>query len=295
MRHGMVYGVLAYLAWSLFPLYFRLLERSGALEIIGYRVVCSLLFCGLLIAVMGQWDQVRDVLRQRRATAMLALAGVLVTLNWTFYVMGVNSGRTLDAALGYFINPLVAAVLGVVVLGERLSRLQWVAFGVGALACVVLVVGYGEVPWIGFGVAATFGVYGLLKNRVGARVPALVGLGVETAAVAPVLLGYLLWLGWTGAATASPITGYGWLMYLAGPITAVPLLLFAAGARRLPLVTLGMIQYVAPIGQFLIGWLVFGEPMPASRWVGFALVWVAVALFAAAAVLQHRRRRRQPA
>lgn len=295
MRHGMVYGVSAYLLWALFPLYFRLLERSGALEIIGYRVVCSLLFCALLIAVGRQWDQVRDVLRQRRATAMLALAGALVTLNWTFYVVGVNSGRTLDAALGYFINPLVAAVLGVAVLGERLSRLQWVAFGVGALACVVLVVGYGEVPWIGFGVAATFGVYGLLKNRVGAKVPALVGLGIETAAVAPVLLGYLLWLGSTGGATASPATGYGWLMYLAGPITAVPLLLFAAGARRLPLVTLGMIQYVAPIGQFLIGWLVFDEPMPASRWVGFALVWVAVALFAAAAFLQHGRRRRQPA
>lgn len=293
MRQGMFHGLSAYLLWALFPLYFKLLERSGALEIIGYRVVCSLLFCLLLLAVGRKWGEVRQALADRRSAVTLAIAGLLVTINWTLYVVGVNSGRTLDAALGYFINPLVAAALGVLVLGERLSKLQWVAFGVGASACVVLVVGYGEVPWIGFGVAATFGVYGLLKKRVGADVPPLVGLGIETAAVTPLLVGYLVWLGLAGGSTVSPVTGYGWLMYLAGPITAIPLLLFASGARRLPLVTLGMIQYIAPIGQFLIGWLVFDEPMPASRWVGFVLVWVAVAMFVAAAVLQAGRRRRQ--
>lgn len=294
MNKGLAYGGGAYLVWALFPLYFKLLERSPALEIISYRVVCSLLFCLLLLAVGRQWAGVRKVLADRRSTAMLAVAGLLVTANWTFYVVGVNSGRTLDAALGYFINPLVAAALGVLVLGERLTRLQWAAFVVGAFACVVLVVGYGEVPWIAFGVAGTFGVYGLIKKQVGAKVPALVGLGVETAAVTPVMLVYLVWLGLSGGATADPTTGYGWLMYLGGPITAIPLLLFAVGASQLRLVTLGMIQYIAPIGQFVLGWLVFNEPMPASRWVGFVLVWVAVIMFVTSAVAQNRRSGRQP-
>lgn len=294
MDKGLAYGGGAYLLWAAFPLYFKLLEASPALEIIGYRVVCSLLFCVLLLTLARDWRSVRAVLADRRTAVLLAVAGVLVTANWTFYVIGVNSGRTLDAALGYFINPLVAAVLGVLVLGERLTRIQWAAFVVGVVACVVLVVGYGEVPWIAFGVASTFGVYGLLKKRVGAKVPALVGLGVETAAVTPIMLAYLIWLGLAGGATADPATGYGWLLYLAGPITAVPLLLFAAGAKRLRLVTMGMLQYIAPVAQFLLGWLVFSEPMPTERWIGFALVWVAVAMFVASAVSQVGRRRRQP-
>lgn len=290
VRNGLWPGVMAYLLWALFPIYFRLLERSGAVEIIAYRVICSLIFCAVLIALRGQWASVRSVLRNRRAAWMLALAGLLVTANWTLYVFGVNSGRTLDAALGYFMNPLIAALLGVVVLGERMTRIQWLALLVGTIACVVLVVDYGEVPWIGFGVALSFAVYGLLKNRVGATVPPLVGLGVETAAMAPVFIVYLGWLAATGASTASPTTPYGWLMYLAGPVTAIPLLLFAAAARSLPLVTIGMLQYIAPIGQFLIGWLVFGEPMPRGRWLGFALIWVAVLLFVAGAVVRWRRR-----
>lgn len=288
-RDGLGYGTAAYFLWALFPIYFKLLQRSGSLEIIGYRVLVSLLFCVLLIAVGRRWDQVISVLRNRRAVLMLGLAGLLVTVNWTIYVYGVNSGRTLDAALGYFINPLVAALLGVMVLGERMSRLQWAAMLIGAAACLVLVIDYGEVPWIGFGVAASFGFYGLLKNRVGARVPALVGLGVETAAVAPILLTYLIWLDVAGRSTVSPLTPYGWLMYLAGPITAIPLLLFAASASRLPLVMLGMLQYIAPIGQFLIGWLAFNEPMPTSRWLGFVLVWIAVLLFVIS-VLRHQRK-----
>lgn len=293
MRNGLGQGILAYLLWALFPIYFRLLERSGALEIIGYRVLCSLLFCLLLIAALRQWQGLRQVLTNRRTVWMLVAAGVLVTANWTLYVYGVNSGRTLDAALGYFINPLVAALLGVVVLRERMRPMQWLATAVGVLACVVLVVDYGEVPWIGLGLAFSFGTYGLLKNRVGGRVPPLVGLGIETAAVAPAFGAYLGWLALTGASTVSPATAYGWLMYLAGPVTAVPLLLFAASAHKLPLVTLGMLQYIAPIGQFLIGWLVFAEPMPRGRWLGFGLVWLAVALFVASALAQWRSPRRR--
>ncbi|RMB59630.1 EamA family transporter RarD [Tessaracoccus antarcticus] len=289
MRAGVVYSAAAYLLWSLFPLYFTLLARSGPLEIIGYRVVCSLVFCVLILAVVGGWRDVRGLLAQRRTALMLVAAGVLVTVNWTVYVVGVNSGRTLDAALGYFINPLVAAVLGVVVLRETMSRVQWVAFVVGVVACVVLALGYGKVPWIAFGVASTFGVYSLVKKQVGAKVTALSGLTVETATVAPVMVAYLVWLTLSGGSTVEVASPYGLLMMAAGPITAIPLLLFAAGARRVRLVTLGMIQYIAPIGQFLLGWLVFHEPMPPERWVGFALVWVAVALFAGSALWQLAR------
>lgn len=290
MRAGILYSVAAYLLWSLFPLYFKLLARSGPAEIIGYRVICSLVFCALILVVIGGWRNVRGLLAHRRTALALAAAGVLVTINWGVYVTGVNSGRTLDAALGYFINPLVAAALGVLVLRETMSRVQWVAFAVGSVACVVLVVGYGKVPWIAFAVAGTFGLYSLVKRQVGAKVTALAGLTIETATVAPVMVAYLLWLSLTGGATVDIASPYGLLMLAAGPVTAIPLLLFAAGARRVRLVTLGMIQYIAPIGQFLLGWLVFDEPMPPERWVGFALVWLAVALFAGSALWQLGRR-----
>ena len=298
MRAGVLYSVAAYVLWSLFPLYFKLLGRSGAVEIIGYRVLCSLLFCLAIMAVVGGWQDLRRLLATRRTALALAAAGVLVSINWTVYVIGVNSGRTLDAALGYFINPLVAAALGVLVLRETMSRIQWVAFTVGAVACVVLAVGYGKVPWIAFAVAGSFGVYSLVKKKVGTTVPALAGLTIETATVAPVMIVYLLWLTLSGGATVQVASPYGLLILAAGPVTAIPLLLFAAGARRVRLVTLGMIQYIAPIGQFLLGWLVFDEPMPPERWAGFALVWVAVALFASSALWQLSRRgfnRRHPA
>ena len=189
MRAGVLYSAAAYLLWSLFPLYFKLLARSGPLEIIGYRVVCSLIFCGAILFILRGWHDVRALLTNRRTMLALAAAGVLVTINWTVYVVGVNSGRTLDAALGYFINPLVAAALGVVVLRETMSRMQWVAFAVGAIAVIVLAVGYGELPWIAFGVAGSFGVYSLVKKQVGAKVTALAGLTIETATVAPLMLG----------------------------------------------------------------------------------------------------------
>lgn len=279
MRAGVWYCAGAYFLWALFPLYFRLLERSGALEIIAARIVFSFVVCILALVLLRQWTSFRELLRDRRVVLVMSLAGVLIAVNWTAYVYGVNTGRTLDAALGYFINPLVAAVLGVAVLGERLNRIQWLAFGIGALASVVLIVGYGEVPWIAFILAVSFGTYGLVKKRVGGRVPALDGLTVETAALTPIALVYVGYLWWSSQLTAAPIQSYGWLVYLAGPITVVPLLLFAAGAARVQLVTLGMLQYIAPIGQFLVGWLIFNEPMPAARWAGFILVWVSVGLF----------------
>ncbi|MGM0385077.1 MAG: EamA family transporter RarD [Actinomycetota bacterium] len=288
IRSGAALGMAAYLLWGLFPLYFRLLERSGPFEIVAHRALWSLVFCALALTVLTRWDQVRTAARDRRGTAMLAAGGLLVAVNWTLYVWGVNTGRTLDAALGYYINPLLTALLGVLLLGERLRTAQWVAFVLGGAAVVVLVVAYGEVPVVAFGVATSFALYGLVKNRAGRSVPALPGLALETAAIAPLALAFLVWLEWRGADTVELLSPYGLLMATSGIVTAVPLLLFAAAAARIPLVTIGMIQYLTPTLQFLVGWLLFHEPMPPERWAGFVLVWIAVTLFAVDGARHHR-------
>ena len=280
---GLPYGLGAYLMWGAFPLYFRLLEEAGAVEIVAHRAAWSLVFCLGLLAVTGALRSLSPVLRSGRTLAVLALGAALVAANWLVYVYGVNTGRTVDAALGYFINPLVTVLLAVVVLGERLRPLQWVATAVGGAAVVVIAVGYGKLPWISLALAATFGLYSLVKNRVGRTVGALAGLTVETAALFPVAVAYLVVLGATGAgvvgsAGGGPDPGLTALLVASGPLTAVPLLLFGGAARRLPLSVVGMLQYLAPTLQFIVGVVVFGEEMLAARWWGFALVWVALAV-----------------
>lgn len=299
-RPGLVSGIAAYALWGLFPLYFLLFARSGSFEVVAHRALWSLFFCAILLVALRRLGDLREIWRDRRVLGYLAAAGVLIAANWTIYVYGVVTGRTLDAALGYFINPLAIALLGVLVLHERLRPGQWAALGFGALAVVVLVLGYGQVPWIALGLALSFGTYSLVKKLAGRSVAPLPGLAIETAAVAPVALVLLIVMGASGTATVATLTGYGALMMTSGVVTAVPLLLFADAARKVSMVTLGMLQYIAPIGQFLLGWLVFHEPMPASRWSGFALVWVAILAFALDAVLltgrdrPSVRRRRRP-
>ena len=277
-RRGLLFGFGSYFLWGLFPLYFRLLSRSSAFEIVAYRIVCSLVFCVLAITVTRHWRGVKYVLANRRAVVVLAGAGLLVSANWTLYVWGVNNGHAIDASLGYFINPLMSAALGVIVLGERMRRAQWVAFGVSTVAVIVLIVGYGNVPWVALGLATSFALYGLMKKQVGAGVPALPGLAIETSAATPFALGYLIWLGVGGLNTVH-LDGYALLVALAGPVTAIPLLLFASASVRVPLSTMGILQYVAPILQFLTGWLIIGEQMPPARWLGFGIIWVAVLIF----------------
>lgn len=272
-------GFSAYLIWGTLPLYFQLVARSGAYEIVAYRIVYSLLFCLLVIVITREWQRFVKVLRSPRTVLVLLGLGALITLNWTLYVWGVNNGHAIDASLGYFMNPLVNAAFGVLLLGERMRPLQWVAFGIGGIAVTVLIVGYGQVPWVAFGLALSFGVYGLVKKKLGRGVPPLAGLAVETAATTPFALIYLGWLAATGMATATLPSGYGMLMMIAGPLTAIPLLLFAAAAHRIPLSTLGILQYIAPIMQFLLGWLFIGEQMPTARWIGFIIIWVAVLIF----------------
>lgn len=274
-RTGLLLAATAYGLWGFLPLYFHLLAPAGPVEIIAHRVLWSLVFCVAILLVTGTWRTAVAAARRGTVLATLALAGVLIATNWLVFVAGVLGGHTVDAALGYYINPLVTVGLAVLVLGERLRPAQWVALGIGALAVVVLTVGVGRLPWIALTLALTFGLYGLIKNRVGRTVPALASLAVETAVLAPAALVYLAVLGPAGG-FATHGTWHGLAMAGTGVVTAVPLLLFGGAARRLPLSIVGMVQYLAPTLQFAVGLLVFHEAMPAIRWWGFGLVWVAL-------------------
>ncbi len=274
----MAAGLSAYLLWGLFPLYFPLLEPAGGLEIVAHRVLWSLAFIAVLITVVRRWSQVRAVVADRRAVLVLAGAAVLIAANWLVFVYGVNSGHVVETSLGYFINPLVSVLLGVVVFAERLRPLQWAAVGIAAVAVAVLTVDYGRPPWIALTLAATFGLYGLMKKLV--RVEAAPGLFVETALMALPAAVFLAVLHAQGQGTfGNAGTGHALLLVASGVATAVPLLLFAAATRRIPLSTVGLLQYVTPSMQLAIGVFVYSEPMPPARLVGFAVVWLALAVF----------------
>jgi chloramphenicol-sensitive protein RarD len=278
-RVGVACGLSAYLLWGLFPLYFPLLEPAGGVEIVAHRVLWSLVFVALLLTVVRRWSLVRAAVADRRTVLVLSGAAVLIAVNWLVFVYGVNSGHVVETSLGYFINPLVSVLLGVVFFRERLRVLQWVAVGIAAVAVLVLTVDYGHPPWIALSLAASFGLYGLMKKLV--RVEAAPGLFLETAVVAlPAAVGIGV-LQSTGAGTAGQGTGHFLLLMSAGVATAVPLLLFAAATRRVPLSTVGLLQYVTPLMQLAIGVFVYDEPMPPARLAGFAIVWVALAVFTA--------------
>ncbi|MHA7261878.1 EamA family transporter RarD [Arthrobacter sp. TMN-37] len=276
---GIFYGIGAYGLWGLLPLYFLILHPAGAVEIVANRVLWSLIFCVLLLTVTRAWRTVIAAVRAPRIVGILAVAGALIALNWLTYTYGVTTGHAIEAALGYFINPIVSVLLGVVVLREKLRRLQWVAIGLGFVAVIVLAVGYGSVPWIALILAFSFGLYGFVKKRVGSRVDAVSSLSIETALLTPVAAAVMIWLAATGAATLTTEgPAHFWIMAASGVITAVPLIFFGAAARRLPLTTIGLLQYLAPILQFLLALFVFGEEMPPERWVGFGLVWSGLVL-----------------
>jgi len=287
-RRGLAAGVSAYLLWGLFPLYWPLLEPAAPVEILAHRIAWSLVFvCGLLALTAG-FGWLRTL--GRRRAGLLALAATLVTVNWGTYIYGVNSEHVVETSLGYFINPLVTVALAVTVLGERLTRLQLVAVAIAGVAVVVLTVDYGRPPWIALTLACSFGLYGLIKKRAG--VDGVQSLAFETAFLTPFALGYLLFIGLDGSGTfTTEGAGHAALLAAAGVITAVPLMLFGTAAIRIPLATLGLIQYLAPVLQFAIGVLVYAEPMPASRLAGFALVWIALSIFTYDAVQGTRRAR----
>jgi chloramphenicol-sensitive protein RarD len=277
-RLGVAAGLGAYALWGLFPLYFPLLEPAGGLEIVAHRVVWSLLFIGILLTVVRRWSLVRAAVSDRRTMLVLAGAAVLISGNWLVFVYGVNSGHVVETSLGYFINPLVSVLLGVVVFKERLRPWQWAAVGLAAVAVTVLAVDYGRPPWIALSLAFTFGLYGVMKKLV--RVEAAPGLFLETAIVALPAVVVLGVLHGQGEGTFGNLGAlHTALLVLSGVATAVPLLLFAAAARRIPLSTVGLLQYLTPCMHLTIGVFVYGEPMPPVRLVGFALVWAALAVF----------------
>ena len=284
-----------YTLWGVFPLYFRLLADAGSVEIIGHRIVWTLVTCLGLVAVRRRWGRLRRILRSARLLGALTVSGLLVSVNWLIYVYGINTGRTADAALGYFINPLVTVALASLVLRERLRPVHRVSIGLATAAVALLVVLQGSLPWISLALALSFGLYGLVKKRIGPQVDALTGLTAESAVVCPAAVAYLGRLAWQGqSAWQGPHAGalLGALLLAAGPVTAVPLLLFAAGTRRVPLNVVGMSQYIAPIIQFILAWAVFREAIPPARWAAMALVWAAVVIFVADAVHQTARRPR---
>jgi chloramphenicol-sensitive protein RarD len=276
---GVVFGIGAYGMWGLLPLYFLVLHPAGAVEIVANRVVWSLIFCALLITVTRTWRLLGNAFRDKAVLGPLAVAAGLIAINWLTYTFGVTTGHAVEASLGYFINPLVSVLLGVFVLKEKLRPLQWAAVGIGFIAVGVLTVSYGKLPWIALVLAFSFGLYGFVKKRVGPKVTAITSLTVETVVLAPIAGGTMIVLGLTGAATlGSDGPGHFWLLAASGIITAVPLLFFGASARRLPMTTIGLLQYFAPVLQFIVALAVFHEAMTPDRWVGFGIVWLALLL-----------------
>lgn len=266
VTRGTAMGVAAYLLWGLFPLYFDALKPTGPWEILAHRILWTLVLCGAALLILRDLGWIRPVLRQLRLLAGVTIAALLISTNWIVYIVAVTSGHTSDAALGYFLNPLVTVALGVVVLRERLRPLQWVAVGIGVLAFVYLAVVAGTFPVTALALAFSFGLYGLVKNKVGVHLNALQGLTLETAILAPiaaaVLVGIAVWGG--GLDFARHGAGHAALLAFAGVATAVPLLLFAAAARRIPLVTVGLIQFATPIMQLLCAVLFLGEHVSPS-------------------------------
>ncbi|MGC5009392.1 EamA family transporter RarD [Streptosporangium sp. DT93] len=277
-RRGVLYGIAAYSMWGLFPLYWPLLKPSGALEILAHRMVWSLVAVAVILVVRRHWSWFRELARTPAKLGLLALAAVVVTVNWGLYIYAVNTGHVIESALGYFINPLVSVIFGVFVLKERLRPWQWAAVGLGAVAVLLLTVDYGRPPWIALGLAVSFGSYGLIKKVAG--VGAAESMTVETLVLLLPALGYLFYLSSQGTNTFGHWgTGHALLLAGAGVVTAVPLLCFTAAANRVPLTTIGLLQYIAPILQFLCGVLVAHEVMPPSRWLGFVIIWLALSVF----------------
>ena len=287
-----IYAFAAYFLWGFMPLYFLLLAPIGPWEIVVWRILFSLLFCAILLTVTRTWGKLLAILRDRRLVFWTIMAGLLIYVNWQVFLIGILTGHVIEGSLGYFINPIVTVLLGVLVLKERLRIAQWVAIGFAALAVIVIIVAYGSFPWIALTLAASFGTYGLVKKQIGPRVDAVSGLTLESLWLTPIAVIQL--------SVVASTTGLVWgtqgawhtaLVPLAGVITAVPLLLFAAGARRVPLVLIGLMQFIAPIMQFITGAWIMQEPMPLERWIGFGLVWIALIVLSADSLISARRTR----
>jgi chloramphenicol-sensitive protein RarD len=290
-RGGVALGAGAYLLWGLFPAFFHLLDSAGPVEVLAHRVLWTLVLMVGILGVLRGWGALRSL--PLRVWAMVAAAAALIAVNWGLFIYATMIDHVVEVALGYYIGPLVSVLIGVFVLRERLRPLQWTAVGIATVAVLVIAVGDRRVPWIGLALAVSFALYGLIKKTV--PLPATASLTAEGLVLAPLAAVYLVVLQLAGTGS---LTGHGAghvaLLVATGPVTAVPLLLFGAAARRIPLTTLGTLQYLAPTLQFLLGVAVYGEVMPAERWVGFGLVWVALVVFTVDLLRSRPRRSSAP-
>ena len=278
MSKGVWNGLAAYALWGFFPIYWKLLQEVSALEVIGHRISWSFLLLIVVILLTRQWKNFRTAALSLKVVGIYFLAGVLLTINWLIYVWGVNSGFIVETSLGYFINPLISVLLGVFFLRERLRSMQWVAVALAAAGVLYLTLTYGRPPWIALSLAASFGTYGLVKKL--APLGSLYGLTLETALVFPMALIYLVFMGTTGTgAFLHQGVLIDILLIGTGAVTSIPLLMFASAARQIPLTMIGILQYIAPTLQFLIGVFLYHEPFDQSRFIGFSLVWLALVIF----------------
>ena len=289
-RRGLLLGTAAFGMWGLFPLYWPLLEPTMAVEILAHRILWSLVVTSIMLAVAGRTGLLRAIWTRREVRYPMMVAGVVIGLNWGTFIWGDTNGHVVDTSLGYYINPLVTVLLGVLVLKEHLRRCQWLALALAFVAVVVLSLEVGHPPWISLVLAFSFGIYGLIKKRV--AVGPIEGLTFEGLVLVPVAGGYLLWIEHAGQSTAwSQGPGHVAMLAITGVLTALPLLCFAGAANRIPLTTLGLLQYIAPTVQLILGVALFDERMGVYRWVGFSLVWVALTIFTIDSLAAHRRRR----
>ena len=290
---GGIFAFSAYFLWGFLPLYFILLAPITGWELVGWRILLSLVFCIFLLTVMRAWRPFLAIVRQPRLLGWTALAGAVIYVNWQVFLIATLTGHVIETSLGYFINPILTVLLGVLILRERLRVTQWIALGIAAAAVGVIVAGYGAFPWIALSLATSFGLYGLVKKQIGPSVDAVSGLTLESLWLTPVAIIQLIAVGVTAGLTLGTAGAvHTVLLLLVGVMTATPLLLFAAGARRVPLTVIGLLQFVAPILQFTIGVWILQEPMPPERWIGFALVWAALVILSADSVSAARRSRR---
>lgn len=294
MSRGVIFALTAYLMWGVFPLYFKQVQSVAPLEVLANRMLWSLVFVAALLTILRGMRWPRELLRDRPPIGLFVLSALAISINWLIYIWAVNSGHIVDASLGYFINPLLNVLIGALFLHERLRPAHWVAVLLAALAVAWLTWSAGELPWIGLSLAISFSAYGLLRKR--APLGAIEGLAVETALLAPAALAYLAWLTFHHQSEMVAAFSDGrpelvaWLL-LAGPITAVPLLFFAAGARRIPFATLGILQYVGPSLQLLIGVQLYDEPFGADKLIAYGAIWIALAIFSIDGLLQWRSSR----
>ena len=287
-RSGLLFGIGAYAMWGMFPAFFPLLKPAGAFEVLAHRIVWTFVLMFIVVVAVRRLRDIRAI--SPRTWVLLVCAAFLIAANWVIYIYAVNNGHVVDAALGYFINPLVTVALGLLVFRERLNAAQITALGIAVVAVVVLTVEVGALPLIGLGLAMSFGLYGAVKKVV--PVDPTVSVGLEAAITTPLALAFLAVLIARGESTfAAHGPGHIGLMILSGPLTAIPLLLFAAAAQRLPLVTMGLLFYLTPAMQLTWGVLVGHEPMPVGRWVGFGLIWLALAVFSGDAIRRARKGR----